>query len=64
MDGLTDCADPDCKHYWFCTETVCNDWSDDDNDGLTDCQDPDCAAWDGGTWRFRRPGRLRRPGLF
>ncbi len=46
MDGLIDCADPDCFGQTGCTvETICNDGQDNDLDGLTDCEDPDCATY-------------------
>ena len=54
LDGLTDCADPDCAGKscgtgCTCTngykaETNCSDGIDNDHDGKTDCADPDCAT--------------------
>ena len=43
-DGLTDCADPDCKNDPSCAGTpeVCTNGFDDDGDGFVDCQDTDC----------------------
>ena len=44
FDGLTDCADPDCKNDPGCKGTPedCENGQDDDGDGVVDCQDPDC----------------------
>ncbi len=39
LDGLADCADPDCAA--LCGE-VCTNGTDDDLDGLVDCLDDDC----------------------
>ena len=43
-DGLTDCADQDCKNYSACVIAVenCSNGADDDNDGFTDCNDNEC----------------------
>jgi hypothetical protein len=46
-DGLTDCDDPGCAPFPFCTELTtiaCTDGVDNDGDGLTDCKDPGCIA--------------------
>ncbi|MCZ6792660.1 MAG: hypothetical protein O7J95_03495 [Planctomycetota bacterium] len=43
MDGLIDCADPDCAMAANCRETNCTDMIDNDMDGQTDCDDTDCA---------------------
>jgi hypothetical protein len=43
-DGLTDCADPDCRTSGLCVERDCADGRDDDGDGRIDCADPDCAG--------------------
>jgi hypothetical protein len=41
IDGLVDCADPDCAAD--CDERArCDDGIDDDQDALVDCSDPDC----------------------
>ena len=41
LDGLMDCADPDCGG--ICPE-ICTDSIDNDGDGLIDCADEDCDA--------------------
>ncbi len=46
-DGLTDCADPDCKSNSISackenTDAKCKDGLDNDGDGTTDCDDTDC----------------------
>ena len=53
MDGLIDCADPDCVGTAACggpvdggsgnVESDCTNGIDDDNDGYTDCDDSNCA---------------------
>ena len=51
LDGLVDCADPDCIPECVAMymapppepETDCHDGVDNDLDGLTDCDDLDCA---------------------
>jgi hypothetical protein len=54
VDGLVDCADPDCAKNpalpaGICPplryedrDALCGNGSDDDGDGLVDCADPDC----------------------
>ncbi|MFH2010503.1 MAG: hypothetical protein ABI333_28140 [bacterium] len=42
LDGLTDCADPECQGFGFCVESDCTNGLDDDNDGFADCLDTDC----------------------
>lgn len=45
VDGLTDCADPDCFAEPNCSEALnCFDGIDNDVDGLIDCLDDDCAS--------------------
>ena len=45
LNGLTDCADPDCATAPICTtEASCGNGIDDDGDGLTDCAEPGCAT--------------------
>lgn len=44
LDGLTDCADPDCYGSAACTGEICNNYIDDDGDGLIDCADPSCTS--------------------
>jgi hypothetical protein len=46
-DGLSDCADSDCRADPacgpVCVPEVCNDGVDNDCDGFSDCADPDCV---------------------
>jgi hypothetical protein len=46
LDGLADCADPDCfGATGLCdTETACSDGLDNDADGAIDCFDTECAG--------------------
>jgi len=47
-NGLTDCAEPDCAIFDFCTEVseeACRDRVDNDRNGLIDCQDPECLVY-------------------
>jgi len=44
LDGLIDCADPDCQANLVCLEQNCSDGIDNEMDGLIDCADPDCQA--------------------
>ena len=47
LDGLVDCADPDCIGFPNCFEgdtVTCTDGIDNDNDGATDCADSDCIG--------------------
>lgn len=47
LDGLTDCADPECSPLPICcvpTAEICNDMRDQDCDGLVDCADPNCRS--------------------
>ncbi|MBZ0118554.1 MAG: hypothetical protein K8H88_16240, partial [Sandaracinaceae bacterium] len=44
-DGLTDCADPDCRGSPFCCRPeICSNGIDDDCDGAPDCMDRDCVS--------------------
>ncbi len=43
LDGLDDCADPECVGDPACVET-CAGGVDEDRDGATDCVDSDCSA--------------------
>lgn len=55
LDGLPDCADPDCAGESACDESnaalygddACLNGDDDDGDGYFDCEDPDCLATQG-----------------
>ncbi len=47
LDGLRDCADPDCAGAPVCCvpmPEVCSNGTDDDCDRAIDCADPDCVA--------------------
>jgi len=45
LDGLIDCADPDCTGVGLCGPEICDDGFDNDGDGLVDCLDiADCLG--------------------
>lgn len=44
LDGLADCADPDCVNHPHCVPEVCDDGIDNNGNGLLDCADPDCEG--------------------
>ncbi len=44
LDGLTDCADPDCASTPPCIEGPCDNRVDEDGNGLVDCADPACVT--------------------
>ena len=44
VDGMFDCADPDCASTAPCVEGACDNGVDEDDNGMTDCADPVCAS--------------------
>ncbi len=46
LDGLIDCADPDCQMDAACVLEDCDNAVDDNGDGAIDCADPQCVGAD------------------